>query len=47
MNNIYDLTAITQTTLEPIIYGIIVQLAFAVAILAIALVIIKQRRHAL
>lgn len=41
-----DLTSITQSTLEPIIYGILVQLAFAVAFLAIALVVIKQRRFA-
>lgn len=45
-NSIADLTSITQFTLEPIIYGILVQLAFAVAILAIALVVIKQRRYA-
>lgn len=40
-------TNITHSTLEPIIYGILIQLTFAVAILAISLVIIKQRRHAL
>lgn len=40
-----NLTSITQSTLEPIIYGILVQLAFAVAFLAIALVVIKQRRY--
>ncbi|AKL96544.1 ABC-type multidrug transport system, permease component [Clostridium aceticum] len=41
-----DLTNITQSTLQPIIYGILVQLAFTVAFLAIALVVIKQRRYA-
>lgn len=41
-----NLTTITQSTLEPIIYGILVQLAFAIAFLSIALVIIKQRRYA-
>jgi len=46
-NAIGNLTSITRYTLEPIIYGVLVQLAFAVAFLAIALVIIKQRRHAL
>ncbi|MCD8502167.1 MAG: ABC transporter permease [Bacillaceae bacterium] len=45
-DTIGTLTAITQSTLQPIIYGIFVQLAFAVAFLAIALVIIKQRRYA-
>lgn len=45
-NAIGELTTISQLTLEPIIYGILVQLAFAVAILAIALVVIKQRRFA-
>ncbi|MDR5659263.1 ABC transporter permease [Serpentinicella sp. ANB-PHB4] len=39
-----NLTSITQSSLQPIIYGILVQLAFAVALLAIALVVIKQKR---
>lgn len=46
-DTIGSLGKITQSTLEPIIYGILVQLAFATAFLAIALVIIKQKRHAL
>lgn len=41
-----NLTRISQSTLEPIIYGILVQLAFAIAFLAIALVVIKQKRYA-
>ena len=45
-NSIGDITSITQFSLEPIIYGILVQLAFSVAFLAIALVVIKQRRFA-
>lgn len=45
-NSIGNLTSITQSTLEPIIYGLLVQLAFALAFLAIALVVIKQRRYA-
>ncbi|TCT16046.1 ABC-2 type transport system permease protein [Natranaerovirga pectinivora] len=40
-----ELTSMTQSSLQPIVYGILVQLAFAIALLAIALVIIKQRRQ--
>ncbi|MFP4697315.1 MAG: ABC transporter permease [Eubacteriales bacterium] len=46
-DTIGGLTSITQSTLEPIIYGMLVQLAFAIAFLSIALVIIKQKRHML
>ncbi|QNO15940.1 ABC transporter permease [Alkalicella caledoniensis] len=46
-NTIGDLTIINQSTLKPIFYGILVQLAFSFAFLAIALVIIKQKKHAL
>ncbi|QUI24509.1 ABC transporter permease [Vallitalea pronyensis] len=46
-DTIGSLGIITQSTLEPIIYGILVQLAFATAFLAIALVIIKQKRQVL
>jgi ABC-2 type transport system permease protein len=46
-DTIGNLTTITQSTLAPILHGILVQLAFAVAFMAIALVIIKQKRHAL
>lgn len=45
-DTIGDLTSITQATLQPIIHGILVQLAFAIALFAIALVIIKQKRYA-
>ncbi|QOY35345.2 ABC transporter permease [Anaerobacillus isosaccharinicus] len=45
-NSIGGITSITQFSLEPVIYGILVQLAFSVAFLAIALVVIKQRRFA-
>ncbi|QUH25951.1 ABC transporter permease [Serpentinicella alkaliphila] len=45
-DTIADLTSITQATLQPIIHGILVQLAFAIALFAIALVIIKQKRYA-
>jgi len=44
-DTIGNLSSITTSTLEPIIYGILVQLAFAAAFLAIALVIIKQKRQ--
>ena len=43
-DTIGDLTSITQATLQPIVYGILVQVAFSVALLSIALVIIKQKR---
>lgn len=43
-DTIGNLTSITQATLQPIIHGILVQLAISVALLAIALVIIKQKR---
>jgi len=46
-DTIANITTITQSTLQPILYGMLVQLAFAVAFLAIALVIIKQKRYAL
>lgn len=44
-DTIGNLSSITTSTLEPIIYGILVQLAFAAAFLSIALVIIKQKRQ--
>jgi ABC-2 type transport system permease protein len=37
----------TQSSMDAIVYGMLVQLAFAVAFLAVALVIIKQKRYAL
>ncbi|WP_026477460.1 ABC transporter permease [Alkaliphilus transvaalensis] len=40
-----NLTSLTQSTLEPIIYGFLVQLAFVVALLSISLVVIKQKRY--
>ncbi|WP_350343123.1 ABC transporter permease [Proteinivorax tanatarense] len=46
-DSIVDITSFSFSTLQPVIYGIIVQLAFAFAILAIALVVIKQKRQAL
>ena len=45
-DTISDLTVTTHATLTPIIHGILVQLAFASAFIAIALVIVKQKRHA-
>lgn len=45
-DTIGEITSISRSTLEPIIYGFLVQLAFALAFLAIALVVIKQRRYA-
>ncbi len=44
-DTIGNLAVNTQATLEPIIYGILVQLAFAFAFIAISLVIIKQKRQ--
>ncbi|ERJ11375.1 ABC transporter permease [Haloplasma contractile] len=46
VNDTIASTGNTYSTLEPIIYGILVQLAFAAALLAISLVIIKQKRQA-
>lgn len=46
-DTIGSITSVDQSTLEPIVHGMLVQLAFAVAFLAVALVIIKQKRHAL
>ena len=45
-DTIGNLTTINQSTLQPIFYGMVVQLAFALAFLAVALVIIKQKRYA-
>ncbi len=45
-DTIGNLSSITHTSLQPIIYGIMVQLAFTFAFLAIALVITKQKREA-
>lgn len=46
-DTIGDLTGISMASLQPIIYGMLVQLAFAFALLAIALVIIKQKQQSL
>jgi len=44
-NTIGNLTETNASSFNPIIYGMLVQLAFAAAFLAIALVIIKQKRN--
>lgn len=41
------MNGVTQSAMDAIVYGMLVQLAFAVAFLALALVIIKQKRYAL
>jgi ABC-2 type transport system permease protein len=44
VNNINDLVVGSADNLRPIIYSILIQLGFAVAVVAVTLVIIKQRR---
>ncbi|WP_156943719.1 hypothetical protein [Alkaliphilus transvaalensis] len=41
-----EITNLTQSTLQPIIYGILVLLAFTIAFIAIALVVTSQNRYA-
>lgn len=44
INAVKNLTAINAESLKPIIYSMLVQLGFALAILALALVVVKQKR---
>jgi ABC-2 type transport system permease protein len=46
VNDIRDITVFNAQNLQPVIYGMLIQLGFATAILIVALAISKQRRRA-